>query len=168
MPLASYRPAVSSFLRLASTGMLAVMLAACSKQAVSTTPAPDSRTGPSGSTVGASSSRAAVEHFMASVKESDLQAMSALWGNDAGPARTRLKRDELEKRLVIMQCLLNHDRWNFVEDAPRLQTAGRQSWLISLTRKRATARTTLTTVRGPGSRWFLENVDVAPLREFCA
>ena len=168
MPLASFRSAMSPFARLASAGALAVLLSACSKPPVSTTPEPDNRTGPTGNTVGASTSRAAVEHFLASVKESDLQGMSALWGNDAGPARTRLKRDELEKRLVIMQCLLNHDRWNFVEDAPRLQTAGRQSWLISLTRKRATARTTLTTVRGPGSRWFLENVDVAPLREFCA
>ena len=120
-----------------------------------------------GNVIGAASSRAAVESFMVAVKSSDLQAMSGVWGTRKGPARDLMKREELEKRLVVMQCLLMHDKWQFVEDAPRLQTGGHQQWQIELTRKSSVAKTTVATVPGPGGRWFLEDVDVLPLKDFC-
>jgi len=144
--------------------------AGCARQPLNSAPssASGTRAAASGNLVGASTSRAAVDGFLAAVKQADLQGMSALWGNEKGLARDKFKRDELEKRLVVMQCLLQHDRWSYVEDAPRLQTAGRQAWGVSLTRKKATARTTLTTVPGPNGRWFLMDADLTPLRDFCA
>ncbi len=123
---------------------------------------------PSGNTVGMGSSKAAVEGFMAAVKKADLQAMSTIWGNEKGPGRDQFKRDELEKRLIVMQCLLQHDRWSLVDDSPQLKTGGRQTWSISLARRGASAKTTLTTVQGPGGRWFLTDADLAPLRDFCS
>ncbi len=120
-----------------------------------------------GSAVGASSSRAAVESFLAAVKSSDLQAMSGVWGTDKGPARDLMKREELEKRLVVMQCLLMHDKWKFVEDSPRLLTGGHQQWQVELTRKSSVGRTTFNTITGPAGRWFLDDVDVTPLKDFC-
>lgn len=140
------------------------VMMACSKQPVNTTPG---RGGAVSNNVGAGSSRAAVDGFMTAVKAADLQAMSTIWGNEKGPGRDQFKRDELEKRLVIMQCLLQHDRYTFLDDTPQLQTGGRQGWPLQLTRKRVTAKTKLTTVRGPNGRWFLADADLAPLRDFC-
>ncbi len=132
------------------------VMMACAKQPIN-----------SGGSVGAGSSRAAVEGFMAAVKATDLQAMSTIWGNEKGPGRNQFKRDELEKRLIVMQCLLQHDRFTFLDDTPQLQTGGRQAWPIQITRRRVTAKTKLTTVRGPGGRWFLSDADLAPLRDLC-
>ena len=151
------------------------LAAACAGQPVNTGPAPSptsssaSRPAAPGNVVGATSSRAAVEGFLAAVKSADLQTMSALWGNASGPAREKFSRDELEKRLVIMQCSLQHDRWNFIESTPRPQTGGRHAWQVSFNRKRTTAKGTMITVQGPGGRWFLEDVpDIAGLKELCS
>ena len=143
-----------------------LLMVACAKPA--TTLSSGTRSGTTGNVVGAGSSRAAVESFMSAVKAADLQAMSTIWGNEKGPGRNQFKRDELEKRLIVMQCLLQHDRWSFLDNTPQLQTGGRQLWPVTLTRKRATAKTTLTTVRGPAGRWFLVDADLTPLRDFCA
>lgn len=133
-----------------------VMLA-CAKQPIN-----------KGGAVGAGSSRAAVEGFMTAVKSADLQAMSTIWGNEKGPGRDQFKRDELEKRLIIMQCLLQHDRYTFLDDTPQLQTGRRQAWPIQITKRRVTAKTRLTTVLGPNGRWFLSDADLTPLRDLCA
>lgn len=146
----------------------AMLTVGCASSSASSSSSAGTRSAAGGSIVGAGTSRGAVEGFMTAVKATDLQAMSALWGNEKGPARDRFSRDELDKRLIVMQCLLQHDRWSFVEDSPRLSTGGRQAWAIGLTRKNASARTTLTTVPGPGGRWFLLDADLQPLREFCA
>lgn len=117
---------------------------------------------------GAASARSAVEDFMTAVKAQDLQAMSTLWGTDRGPARNQMERDELEKRLVIMHCYMAHDQWSFAEDNARLQAGGRQEFMVELRKKALRARTTFSTVRGPQDRWYVEIVDVQPLRDFCS
>lgn len=138
--------------------------AGCAGQPVNTAPTATSgtsgRASTAGNLVGASTSRGAVEGFLAAVKVADLQAMSSLWGNAKELARDnpRITRDELEKRLVIMQCSLQHDRWNFIEAGPRPQTGGRHAWSVNFNRKRVNAKGTLITVQGPSGRWFLEDV----------
>jgi hypothetical protein len=149
-----------------------VVAGGCAGQSVSSAPTPASgntgRASTPGNQVGASSSRAAIEGFLAAVKVADLQGMSALWGNERGPARDKFSREELEKRLVIMQCSLQHDRWNFIDDAPRPQTGGRHAWSVNFNRKRVTAKGTMITVQGPGGRWFLEDVpDIGGLKALC-
>lgn len=152
-------------------GTLAV--SACTRQVVSTgTSLPGGAVAPSvgesPSAIGASSSRAVVESFLKAVNAQDLQAMSGLWGNAKGLARDQLKREELEKRLIVMQCLIQHDTVTFPEDRGRLQTGGRQEFLVELTKGKIVARTTITAVAGPGGRWLVEDVDVAKLRDFCS
>ncbi len=148
---------------------LTVALAACTRTVSTSPPVITSKSAPAaaGNVTGATSSRAAIETFLAAVKASDLQAMSGIWGTNKGPARDLMKREELEKRLVVMQCLLMHDKWSFVGDSPMLQTGGHQQWQVELTRKSSVAKTAFNTVPGPGGRWFLDDVDVTPLREFC-
>lgn len=144
---------------------------ACARQTVSTETSIPGAAMPSAGgapgTVGSGTGRAAVETFLAAVHNQDLQGMSALWGNSKGLARDQLKRDELEKRLVIMQCLMQHDKFAFAEERPRLQAGGKQEHLVTLTKGKQTATTTIATVSGPGGRWLVEDVDVTKLREFC-
>jgi hypothetical protein len=146
---------------------------ACAKRAVATevsmpgaAPAP-SLGNKAPNTIGAASPKGAVDAFLAAVNAQDLQAMSALWGNDKGLARDRLKREELEKRLIVMQCLIQHDKVSFPEDRARLSAGGKQEFMVELTRGKNTARTKFTAINGPQGRWYVEDVDVAPLREFC-
>lgn len=120
-----------------------------------------------GSTSGASSAKEAVELFMRAVKAQDLQTMSAVWGTTKGPAREQMEREDLEKRLIIIQCKLDHESWRFVEDRPRLLAGGKQDFQVQLRDKQAEATTTFTTILGPSSRWFVEIVDMEPLNDFC-
>jgi hypothetical protein len=154
----------------AAVVVLSGTISACARSAVTSPPVITNRSAPApvaGNTTGAASSRSAVESFLATVKASDLQGMSGAWGTNRGPARDQMKRDELEKRLVVMQCLLMHDKWRFVEDEPRLQAGGHQAWQVELTRKSSVAKTTFQTVLGPAGRWFVDDVDVVPLKDFC-
>ena len=117
--------------------------------------------------IGGNTSRSAVVAFMTAVKAQDLRGMSAMWGNEQGPTANRIKRDELEKRLIVIQCLLAHDKWAFAEDNARLSTGGRQEFPITLQKKNASARTTFTTVAGPGGRWFVEDIAIGDIKEAC-
>jgi len=118
-------------------------------------------------TPGAASGLAAVAGFLGAVKAQDLQGMSAVWGNAKGLARDQMKRDELEKRLVIMQCLLQHDRYEVAPERARLAVGGRQEHQIDLTRGTLTARTKFITLQGADGRWLVEDIDLLPLKEFC-
>ena len=91
--------------------------------------------------------------------------MSTVWGNKKGPARDAIERAELEKRELIMQCYLNHESYRVVNEAPG--EAGRQLFRVSLTRGRLTRETKFTTIEGPGGRWYVEDVDLAPAADLC-
>jgi hypothetical protein len=120
-----------------------------------------------GSTAGATSAKESVELFMRAVKAQDLQTMSAVWGTSRGPARELMGRDELEKRLIIIQCKLDHETWSFAVDKPSLVAGGKQDFQVKLRTKQSEATTSFTTIMGPESRWFVEIVDMEPLRDFC-
>lgn len=120
-----------------------------------------------GATAGASSAKDAVEAFMRAVKAQDLQTMSAVWGTVRGPAREQIEREELEKRLVIIQCKLDHDAWEYADDRPRLLVGGKQDFRLRIRQKGLEAVTSFTTILAPSGRWFVEIVDLDPLRDFC-
>src|SRR5437870_2391707 len=96
-----------------------VSLGAC----VSSRPSSGSRPGGASSpasAIGANTPKGAVEGFLNAVKNQDLQGMSAYWGTEKGLAREQMSRDDLEKRLVIMQCTLMHDAWTYTNESGRL------------------------------------------------
>ncbi|MCU0646908.1 MAG: hypothetical protein MUF00_02845 [Gemmatimonadaceae bacterium] len=144
-------------------------LAACGGKKVTSAPAP---VAPKNSTPAG-----AIDGFLAAAKARDLVTMGALWGTDKGSARDQMKADELEKRLVIVQCKVDHSSWKFVEDRPRMPPATRTGTTaefgVELRIKDAaggrdiSARTTIVTVVGPEARWYVQSVDMAPLGEFC-
>lgn len=159
--------------RLLGLTMSLMVLNACARQVVATeTSIPGAPVAPvvrtnEGKVIGGASGRGVIVDFLAAVNAQDLQQMSALWGNAKGLARDQLKREELEKRLIIMQCLMQHDTMRFPEERPRLSTGGRQEYMIELKKGDTVAQTSITTVVGPGGRWVVEDVDVTKLREFC-
>lgn len=141
-----------------------VLLAACHSAAPVTT-----QSSPAvlrGNQTGAPDATSAIRGFLAAAKQTDLQAMGALWGNAQGPARDQWPREELEKRELIMMCYLKHDHYDILGDAPN--PGGTRAVVVSLSLGDLTRSTNFDVIRGPESRWYVQNVDVKPLQEFCA
>lgn len=115
---------------------------------------------------GADSAQMAVVEFLNAARAQDLQAISAVWGNDESPTRERVERQELERRLLIIACHLRHDESRI--GAPQLGEAGRTMFTARLTRGSVTADVPFTTVRNrKNGKWYVEDVDLRPAREIC-
>lgn len=141
--------------------ILLFALAACSHGAA---PAPGAA--PSGQESGETTPRRAVESFLKAVSAQDLQGMSLIWGTSKGPAREVVDRAQLEKRELIMQCYLGHDKFAILRDAPSSDDT--HTLLVSLSKGSLTRQTTFTTVRGPGNRWYVLDAQLEPVRDLCA
>jgi hypothetical protein len=109
--------------------------------------------------------RQAVQAFLDAVKAKDLQAMSEVWGNDKGPARDRIPRDELEKRELLMTCYLQHDSAAILGEVPGGD--GRRVLTVRLTRGRVNREVPFTAVRGPAERWYMESAAIERVQDFC-
>ena len=137
--------------RRAIVTLLILALAACSRG--------------TGSLTGRATPQAAVQTFLDAVKAKDLQQMSEVWGNENGPARNRIERDELEKRELLMQCYLQHDEARILNDVPG--EGGRRILTVRLTRGRITREVPFDTVRGPANRWYVEKAGLDRVQDFC-
>lgn len=107
----------------------------------------------------------AVDAFLDAVRTEDLQAMGAAWGTASGPARNTIERTELEKRVIIMQCYLQHDSYRVLGETPG--EGGRRVVRVELTRGTEKRQPALYTVQGPRGRWYVESVEIAAVRDFC-
>jgi hypothetical protein len=143
--------------------MTFVLLAACHSTSVTTTNSPVVLRG---SQTGATDAATAIRGFLSAAKQADLQALGAMWGNAQGPARDQWPREELEKRELIMMCYLKHDRYDILGDAPN--PGGTRAVIVSLTLGDLTRSTNFDVVRASNSRWYVQNVDVKPLQDFCS
>lgn len=149
--------------------LLLVLLAisACTRATTTTTtsagPVPTTPTGPQ--LVGASTPRLAVEQFLTAVRAQDLQAMSVVFGTARGPSRDNMPREELDKRLIILQCYFNHDKSRTLAEGPG--EGGHRVFTVELTRGRLTKAPRFYAIRGPNDRWFVDNMEIAVVREFC-
>lgn len=141
--------------------MLAVMLAgtaACASAPPSTSVVDNSP--------GAKTSIGAVDRFFAAVRAQDLQAMSLVWGTSKGPARDNMPRAELEKREVILQCYFSSDTFRVLGESPTSDI--RRMVRVQLQREGRVRDPIVYTVRGPDGRWYVENLDLAAVKDFCA
>lgn len=118
-----------------------------------------------GAGTGATAPRTAVDGFLAAVRSQDLQAMSGFWGSEKGPAREFLERDVLEKRELIMQCYLSHDRYKVLTEMAGEK--GLRVLRVSLSKGQITRETNFTTVQGPKSRWYVQEVDLGATADLC-
>lgn len=141
---------------------LLVLLALVSACRTASTPAPSTQ--PSGGP-GAATPRAAVEAFLQAIRSEDLQAMGAIWGTADGPARELMDRETLEKREIVMVCMLRHDSYAVRGDSPL--AGGRRAFTVELTRGTDKRTTTFTAVQGRQARWFVLQADLEPVGSWC-
>jgi hypothetical protein len=99
------------------------------------------------------------------VKAQDIQAMGAIFGTARGPARDNMNRDELEKRLIILQCYFNHDKFRIVDEM--LGEGGHRVVGVELTRGTVTRSPKFYAIAGPGGRYYVDNMEIAAVRDFC-
>ncbi|MGI8498910.1 MAG: hypothetical protein ACR2OG_15165 [Gemmatimonadaceae bacterium] len=143
--------------------LLALVLVACPHGPPTSEPA--NSPVPAG-TAGASSPRAALESFLASIRAQDLQAMSIVWGTSKGPARDQMTRDYLEKAELTMQCLFAHDRFAVTGETRSSDTT--RTLAVTLTKGNVTKSTSFSTVHGPANRWYVNDADVIAVgNELC-
>ena len=114
---------------------------------------------------GAASSQLAVDVFLKAANATDLQAMSTVWGTKDGPVRETMDRTQLEKRLTILACYFGHDSARILGEMPGSQ--GHREVRVELKKGNLTRQTTFYTIGGPGGRWYVENEDIAAVRDFC-
>jgi hypothetical protein len=140
--------------------VLLTLAAACRSAPPSTTPA--------GAAYGAASPRAAVEAFLAGIRAGDLQAISAVWGDQRGPAviQSDISRDEVEKRELIMVCYFRHDQARVLEQVSSGEPS-HTTYRVELTRGNRTRTPTVSTIQGPQGRWYVVNADIMAVRDFC-
>jgi hypothetical protein len=154
------------------TLVLLFVLTACGPKVTSTT-----TTAPVGSTTapapvaapsnvtGASSPRTAVELFLTAVRAQDIQAMSVIFGTKSGPSRDNMNREELEKRLVILQCYFNHDKFRILSELPG--EGGHRVVEVELTKQGNVRTPSFYAITGPSDRWYIDNMEIAAVRDFC-
>ncbi len=142
-----------------------LVLSACSR-ATTTTDAGGVRTTTNNTQlIGGSTPRMAVEQFLAAVRAQDLQAMSVVFGTSRGPSRDNMDREQLDKRLIILQCYFYHDKFRILGDNPG--EGGHRVFNVELTRGRLTRTPRFYAIAGPDGRWFVDNMEIAAVREFC-
>lgn len=152
--------------------MLALfLLAACAPKVTTTTStepvgaAPAVEPSRNSNVTGGSTARSAVEQFLTAVKAQDIQAMSVLFGTNNGPSRDNMNRDELEKRLVILQCYFNHDKFRILSESPG--ESGHKVLEVELSRDGNLRTPNFYAVPGPQNRWYIDNMEIAAVRDFC-
>lgn len=125
------------------------------------------RTVPLTTAVGASTPRGAVEQMLAAAAAQDLQAISAVWGSEAGLARDNLDRAEVESRTFIMACVLRSDSRQFRDPTPAGN--GRVFVPVDLTQGTNKGSTRFETARTRDGRWLVANVELQTLQNsgFC-
>ncbi|HEX6574169.1 MAG TPA: hypothetical protein VF042_04290 [Gemmatimonadaceae bacterium] len=153
-------------------GLLFIVAACAPKVTTKTTTAPVEPSTPvvteqprASNETGGATARSAVEQFLAAARAGDLQAMSVTFGTKNGPSRDNMSRDELEKRLVILQCYFNHDKSRILGESPG--ESGHRIIEAELTKQGISRTPNFYAIQGPGSRWYVDNMEIAAVRDFC-
>jgi hypothetical protein len=152
------------------------LMAACSSNKPTTQPQPNNApTSPIASNnnpppadagmTGAPTARDAAQAFLDAGKAQDLQALSAVWGSSQGPLRNTEDRAKLEKRELIMMCFFQFNTDSI--GSPKAAAGSRVVFPVTLTRGSIARTTTITTMPGPGSRWYVETIDLPKIEAFC-
>jgi hypothetical protein len=142
-----------------------VLLAACASAPPSNpgsvTPSPTV----TGGMTGAAAPRLAVEQFLSAAHAGDLQAMSVVFGTNQGPARDNIPWNELEKREVVLQCFFNADSYRILGESAGAD--GHRVVRAALTKGTVVRQPNFFVIQGPGERWYVDNMEIAVVRDFC-
>jgi hypothetical protein len=105
---------------------------------------------------------ATVRTFLAAVQDSNLTAMADLWGGARGPAVGYMDREELRKRLTVIQIYLDHERYELVQGGGLTVAGGggRQGVVARLFRAGCISNVPFTLVPWSG-RWLVNDIDLS-------
>ncbi len=125
------------------------------------------RTVPAGPMFGSPTPRGAVEQMLAAAKAQDLQAITAVFGDESGLVRDRESRETVEQRAVIIACILKADTQRISE--PMAAGNGRVSMNVDLTQGTNSGSTRFEAARAKDGRWLVANMDLPALQNkgFC-
>lgn len=139
-----------------------LLVSACQPKATvgSPTPTPGTASGPGGATP-----TEALAMFMTAAKSEDLQAVSAMWGDNEGLARDKMSRQELEMRTYIIVKCVRHDRYTVLSDGST--AGGRRQMSVQLTKGGITKASNFTLSPSPQGRWLVEKIDLEALTPIC-
>lgn len=134
-----------------------LFLAACSSA---------TQSGSTGSNLtGGNSPQLAVDQFLRAARAGDLQAMSAVWGTRNGPARETMDRSDMEKRETILACYFNSDAYRILGETPG--RSDHREVRVELRKGNLVRQSTFYAIQGPGGRWYVDDEDIAAVRDFC-
>lgn len=142
--------------------LLTCLLAACRTVPVATS-APSTSAG-----AGAASPTAAVEQMLSAARAQDLQAITAVWGDENGLVRDRTPKDEVESRAFIIACVLRNDTRKVGDASPAGH--GRVFVTADLTQGKSAGSLRFEVAPTTGGRWLVANFDVSVLQNkgFCS
>ena len=125
------------------------------------------RTVPMANAPGATTPRATVEALLAAANAQDLQAVSAVLGDEMGLLRDREGRAEMESRAFIIACVLKNDS-NRIGDAQPLGN-GRMILSADLTQGKNSGTIRFELAPTKNMRWLAANFDLSVLQNkgFC-
>jgi hypothetical protein len=102
---------------------------------------------------------AAVERFLTLAAASEYLEMGWVFGTDRGPVIRRDPAPEVEQRMFAIASVLQHDRYAVRSQAPVPGRVGNAMALdVAITQRGREYVVPFTVVRGPGQRWFVEQV----------
>ena len=106
-----------------------------------------------------SSPAAAVEQFLAAVRENDLARMGEIYGSDRGPVNYWMASAEREKRLMILESFLYHERYDL--DPRTLPGDGADLRVVRVRIERNNCRPVVPfTTRRYREGWLVQSFDI--------
>lgn len=115
---------------------------------------------------GAATPKDAMNAFMAAIKVQDLDQLAVIWGSEKGPARETVPSDQLRKRELIMECYLQHDKYEIKSDVE--STATIHIMIVAVTKGSFTRNLKTQVVKGPNDRWYVANPELEALQDLCS
>jgi hypothetical protein len=108
---------------------------------------------------GAAAPGAAVERFMHLIATQDYIAMGWVFGTDRGPIIRRDPPRDVERRMALIANVMKHDRFAVGSQRPVPgRIGGAFRFDVTVTNAGRDHVVPFTAVRGPGNRWFIEDV----------
>lgn len=140
-------------------------VSACSSGNKASTAATPATTSMTGAGTGAADPASALRGFLDAAKAQNIQGLSAYWGDKDGTARGRYSKTEEEQREIIMVRCLRHDRYDVIGDAPGM--GGGRTFAVALSRPGKNATTNVDVVPAVDHRWYVQQVDMEKLADYC-
>jgi hypothetical protein len=110
---------------------------------------------------GSTSSAAAIDQFLQLAKQKNYLQMGWVFGTAEGAVNERWPAPEVERRMYALASVLDYDSYIVGTGNPVPgRVGGAERFTVRMRNGARNFDVPFTVVRGPGQRWFVEQVDV--------